>query len=149
MNKSTKIAKEYDAIIIFETNFQKSIVDHLIKLYLFNKNVLVIDSRNHSINMIVESDIIQLPINLGGLRWIIKSLFTVRKFPLLRTQELIGTHFTGIHCRFFESVIEYKNLSLIDDGIGTPALLRSNSFSTRSFAWFSRYILAHVVMLLM
>lgn len=131
--------KIYDAIIIVETNFQKNIAEKLVEQFFLNKEVLVVDARNNKI----EIQGIEYQVHLGGLRWVLRSFGDIRELPKLKTKELIGTHFTGVNCRFFESFINYEKLSLIDDGIGTPAMLRGGVF-IRTIDWYIRLIAANM-----
>lgn len=133
---------KYDAIIVYETEFQKTIVDKLIPQYFQNANLLLIDGRNNKLRI----DDAVYEINFGGIRSMRRSISEVRRLPRLRTKELVGTHITGINCRIYETLIEYDSLSFLDDGIGTPALLRRKWFID-SFAWLIRFILEFIILL--
>lgn len=147
MGKKKELSIKYDKIIVYETNLQKLIVDKLIETDVEPEkaldSTLLIDARNNQIR--IEDDVYH--INVGGLRWTIKSACDLSKFPKLRTKELIGTHFTGLNCRIFEALIDYDTLSIIDDGIGTPALLRNERF-VRTYDWLLRFVCAYILILL-
>lgn len=134
--------KIFDVVLVYETNFQKTIVEKLIEEKYKDSDSLLIDARNHQIRIYETT----YNVNLGGLRWIARSITDIQKLPKIYTKELIGTHFTGINCRFFESYIDYEVLSLIDDGIGTPAILRNEHF-VKTPGWFFRLLCANFLML--
>ena len=116
--------KIYDAIIVFETDFQKTIIDTIISNYYEGKNVLLIDARNFSV--IFEGR--EFNINLNGFKRTTTSIIDIIRFPHLHTKELLCTVFPGIGCRMFPSIIDYETLVLIDDGSGTPAILKNGKF---------------------
>ena len=115
----------YDIIYISESGFQQKIIEHLITNIYPSKNYLwlkseegyFIDGKNRIYN-----------IDLNHIKGIVSSISPIFKFPNLSCEYLIGTQFTGVNCRFFEAVISYKELHLIDDGIGTPLILRTPTF---------------------
>ena len=114
----------YDAIIVFETDFQKSIIDIIINNYYKKKYVLLIDARNFSVKF--EGRVYN--INLNGFKRTSSSVGDLIRFPHLYTKELLCTVFPGIGCRMFPSIISYETLVLIDDGSGTPAILKNGIF---------------------
>lgn len=127
----------YDAILVFETDFQKTIVDKIVKLFYAHKNILLLDARNFKISFSGKT----YHLNLNGIKNTLFSLRDLFLFPKLNTEELICTAFTGINCRLFPKIINYSILTLIDDGSGTPAILLSGTypwtFKLRTRYWFA------------
>lgn len=115
----------FDIIYIVESGFQQKIVDHLIEQIYPNKNYLIIKKSGDGFQLGNQS---WQAVDFNHGKGILKSFGTVYKFPKLSCDKLIGTHFTGVNCRFFEAVIKYKKLELIDDGIGTPVILNKTNF---------------------
>ncbi len=109
----------YDIIYISESGFQEKVVEYLITHIYKNETYLWVKSQN---GCFVDNEGKQYKIDLNHARGIVKSIPFIFKFPKLSCQYLIGTQFTGINCRYFESVINYKELHLMDDGIGTPVI---------------------------
>jgi hypothetical protein len=116
---------KYDIIYIVESGFQQKIIDHLIDQVYPNKSYLVI-KKNGDGFLLGENN--WQAINFNHSKGILKSISTIYKFPKLKCERLIGTHFTGVNCRFFEAIINYDKLELIDDGIGTPVILDNPNF---------------------
>ncbi len=108
----------YDAVFVYETNFQKKIVESIVSKYN-NSKIEFIDARFHKI--IFKNKCYN--INLNGVRNTINSIKDLRNFPKIKTNKLFCTALTGINSRFFEAVIDYNSLSIFDDGIGTPVIL--------------------------
>lgn len=115
----------YDIIYISESGFQKKIIEHLISNIYPNKKYLWLDGKE---GCFIDNYNNVYKIDLNHIRGIFKSIGAIASFPKLSCDFLIGTHFTGVNCRFFEAVIKYKELHLIDDGIGTPLILRTPTF---------------------
>ncbi|MFT4221620.1 hypothetical protein [Dysgonomonas sp.] len=110
----------YDIIFVYETNFQKKIVSHIIKYIIKDETYLKIDARNQRIKFYDQI----ININLNGFSGVVKSLkdlFTKRS--KLKCNKLVGTLIVSPNSRFFECFIEHKKLVLIDDGIGTPIVI--------------------------
>jgi hypothetical protein len=116
---------KYDIIYIVESGFQQKIIDHLIDQVYPNKSYLVI-KKNRDGFLLGENNWQAADFNHS--KGILKSIATIYKFPKLKCEKLIGTHFTGVNCRFFEAIINYDMLELIDDGIGTPVILDNPNF---------------------
>ena len=114
--------EHYEAVFVYETNFQKNIIEYLIEQHYCNKKILVIDARYDKIRILDEV----WNINIGSRRNTLKSLINILKWKKnIITDELVGVLFVGLNSRFFEMFITYKHLILIDDGIGTPVLLKN------------------------
>lgn len=127
----------YDTIIVFETDFQKTIVDMIFQNA--NDRILIIDARSYMIRM----NGVKYRINLNGFKNTVKSICDLLSFPRLHTKELVCTAFTGINSRLFPAIIEHEHLSLIDDGSGTPAILKSGKYP-----WNKKYRIRFVFSLL-
>jgi hypothetical protein len=116
------IKQYYEAVFVYETNFQKNIIEHLIAHQYRKKKILVIDARYNKIQIYDEV----WNINIGSRKNTLKSIINILKWKKnIITDELVGTLFAGFNSRFFEVVITYKRLTIIDDGIGTPVLLKN------------------------
>lgn len=115
----------YDIIYISESGFQKKIIEHLISNIYPDKNYLWLEGKEGCFK---DNNNKVYSIDLNHIRGIFKSIGAIAGFPKLSCDLLIGTHFTGVNCRFFEAFIKYKELHLIDDGIGTPLILRTPTF---------------------
>lgn len=127
----------YDAIFVYETDFQKSVVDNIIPVYYEGKNLLLIDARYFQVRYSGKT----YSLNLNGFKNTIVSIKALFQFPKLYTKELICTAFTGINSRLFPAIVKHKQLVFIDDGIGTPAILKLGKYpSSRKFV--IRYIFA-------
>lgn len=123
----------YDYIIVYETDFQKTIVDTIIQN--LNGDILIVDARFYKIEINGK----KYDVNVNGFKNTILSLKDLFLFPRLKTKELICTAFTGINSRLFPALIDYDHLSLIDDGSGTPAILKN-----AKYPWNNKYIIRFV-----
>lgn len=122
MGQNKNMEKIYDAVFVFESNFQKDIIDYLIKIKYAESTYLIIDA-SHNFIKLQDST---YKINLNGLINSIKSLPDLLRWnSIIYTSELICVGIAGINSRLFEAIIKYKKLTLIDDGIGTPILLNN------------------------
>lgn len=117
--------KHYDIIYISESGFQKKIVEHLITNIYPSKNYLWLQSKE---GCFIDNENRTYNIDLNHVKGIVTSISSIFKFPKLSCDYLIGTQFTGVNCRFFEAVISYRELHLIDDGIGTPVILSNQNY---------------------
>lgn len=117
--------REYDIIYVSESGFQDKIIAYLIANRHADKTYLWI---KHSGDGFKTSEGDVFKINFNHSKGIINSLRFTGRFPKLKCDYLIGTQFTGINCRFFAAVINYKELRLIDDGIGTPVILSNPDY---------------------
>lgn len=112
--------KHYDVIAYFETEIQKIYVDFIINRVFGEANCLLIDARNKKLLI----DNRSYNINFNDRRCIYNSLKELKNVDLTYScKYLLGTHFTGVNCRFIVSIINYEKLLLIDDGLGTPTTL--------------------------
>lgn len=118
-----KSSTKYDVIFVFETDFQKTIVDSILPKYN-EANVLILDARGFKISF--HGEVYRA--NINGIKNTICSIKDLFLFPKLRTKELICTAFTGINCRLFPAIIKHDKLTIIDDGSGTPAILKSGEY---------------------
>jgi hypothetical protein len=146
MNKVQKVY--YDAVFVYETIFQKNIIDYLISLYYRNKNILIINVMNNKIQ--IDDKIWK--INIGGRTNTLKSIFHIwqwRRNTIISTNELIGVHLVGLNCRFFEMFIKYNNLVIIDDGIGTPVLLNHPDRWRKDKSFMRAFVFNYVIFLLL
>ncbi|WP_431110091.1 hypothetical protein [Winogradskyella poriferorum] len=115
----------YEIIYISESGFQRKIIEHLISNIHPNKNYLWLDGKD---GCFTDNYNNVYNIDLNHIKGIFKSIDAIASFPKLSCDFLIGTHFTGVNCRFFEAFIKYKELHLIDDGIGTPVILKNPNY---------------------
>ncbi len=112
---------KYDIIFIIESNFQEKVVNYLVENYFSNKTLLIISKCQTGFKT---SEGHKIDLDFNHISGIFKSFLKPKKFPKLHCEILINTVFTGINCRVFETLINYKKLYLIDDGIGTPVILK-------------------------
>lgn len=119
------MSSHYDIIYISESGFQKKIIEHLISNIYPNKKYLWLEGKD---GCFIDNYNNVYKVDLNHIRGIFKSIGAIASFPKLSCDFLIGTHFTGVNCRFFEAVIHYKELHLIDDGIGTPVILSNPNY---------------------
>lgn len=124
------MSEYYDIIFVYETNFQEKIVTYLIDNKIKNKTFLRIDARNDQIKLPNETIKIDLNSFSGTLKSI-KDIFT--KKSNLKCNQLVGTFVVSTNSRFFECFIEYEQLVLIDDGIGTPVIIDNPDIKNKSF----------------
>lgn len=115
----------YDIIYISESGFQQKIIEYLIANIFPSSNYLWLKSKD---GHFIDNENRTYGVDLNHVKGIFNSVPSIFKFPKLSCNYLIGTQFTGGNCRFFEAVIDYKELHLIDDGIGTPLILRTPKF---------------------
>jgi hypothetical protein len=100
----------YTTIYIYETYFQKSIIDYLINNAFFDNNKsLVIDATNH--NLIIKN--VEFKINFNKSNLIVPSLYNIGKLKKenLCCETLVSTHITGINALFLSSFIKTKKKS--------------------------------------
>lgn len=141
----TKIIK-YDAVFIYETDFQKNIVHHIIDIYYKNKNILVINAINYPDNnskLILDGYNYNLNFNVP-LKYFFKSFFNLLRFKLhIKTEVLFASFVTGMNSKVWEQIIQYEKLAMIDDGLGTVLELSSNNEKTArsSISFFMKIIL--------
>lgn len=115
---------KYDTVYVYETEFQKSIVDLLLTSRPEGEERLVIDARDGKIRILDRTYLI----NLNGFKPTLKSFREKSRIPRISTDELVCTSFTGINCRLFPTLIEHRRLSIIDDGTGTPVMLKEGRY---------------------
>ncbi len=111
-------------IIYIQTDFQKMIADKLLSQYDASE-VEILDCRNFKFNILDKDFFINChePLN------IIKTYISFLKNNIdISCETLIGSHITSFSSFFITSIIEYKNLNLIDDGIGTPVILENDNY---------------------
>lgn len=113
--------KKYDVIFVFETNFQKQIIEYLASTRYSESDYLMIDARQDKI--VVNGKVYR--IGLNGIKKSLRSVGGILKWKTLSTNELISVGITGINSKLFELIINYDKLILIDDGVGTPVLLNN------------------------
>lgn len=111
----------YDAILFFDSHFQKVIIDHLLNTEYKNKNTLVIDAIGGRIQIKDKT----YPIAFNTLKQTLNSLSNINTFPKgLSCDDIVGSFLTGSNSTFFLSSIQYDKIILTDDGIGTPVILK-------------------------
>jgi hypothetical protein len=132
-------ANHYDVIAYFETDIQKIYVDFIINNAFAEANCLLIDARNKKLLI----DNRSYNINFNDRSCICNSLKELKNIDLTYScKYLLGTHFTGVNCRFIVSIINYKKLLLIDDGLGTPTTLMMPSI----FLYRRTFILKYMIL---
>ena len=139
------MTNHYEIIYISESGFQGKIIEYLIANVHPNNNYLWIQSKNRQFE---DNEGRIYKIDLNHVKGIVKSIPYVFEFPRLSCDLLIGTQFTGVNSRFFEAIIEYKELHLIDDGIGTPLILKSPSFYKSQPTSLLKFYLVRCVLLI-
>jgi hypothetical protein len=115
----------YSTVYIYETHFQKSVIDHLIdKDEINTANILIIDAINHKLK--IESEVFNF--NFNKIRMLVSSLRALIELKKMNIscETLVSTHITGLNALFFSSFIKAEKKILIDDGIGTPVLLMNH-----------------------
>lgn len=137
----------YKTIFIYETFFQKSIIEHLIENKYYDKEQsLIIDATNHKI--CIEGE--EYNVNFNRFGMLISSLKVLRELRklALTCETLVGTHITGINALFFSSFISSKNKVLIDDGIGTPVLIQNQKLFNSKIKYQIRFLITKTLLLL-
>lgn len=130
--------REYDAVFVYETDFQKSVIDRIVASRPRDERRLVIDARGGKIRMDGE----EYAVNLNGFKPVLKSWAERKKLPRVVAGELVCTAVTGINCRLFPAIFDYRTLSLIDDGTGTPVILKEGRYILRSLHLAARFAFA-------
>ena len=129
---------KYDAVYVYETDFQKSIIDVLLQTRPAAENRLIIDARDHRIK--IEDK--EYRINLNGFKRTMASFKERSRLPSVITDELVCTAFPGINCRLFPAIIRHSRLSIFDDGTGTPVIIKEGRYLMKSFNLFLRLLFA-------
>jgi hypothetical protein len=112
------------AIIFIQTDLHLAIANKVAEKYK-PEDILVLDCRNYSF----EYNNKRFFLKLYGYGNVLKTFFSFRKNKIqFRCDELIGNLLTNYNSFFIISVIEYSKLVLIDDGIGTPVILKNPGF---------------------
>ena len=130
----------YSTIYIYETNFQKSVVEHLIELDKFDSTrILIINAVNHKIR--IEDEVYN--INFNKIEMLYSSLKGVRALQKrnISCNTLVSTHIHGINALFLSAFFSSKSKILIDDGIGTPVLIQNQNIFKRKWKWQIRFII--------
>lgn len=115
----------YDIIYVSESGFQQKIIEYLIANIYPTKNYLWLKGEG---GHFVDNEGRIYNIDLNHVKGIFSSITSIFKFPKLTCDYLIGTQFTSVNSRFFEAFVSYTELHLIDDGIGTPLILKTPTF---------------------
>ncbi len=136
--------KHFDTVYVFETDFQKTVVESLLKTRPQTETRLIVDARSGKISLGGE----EYQINLNGIKPVLRSLRSRQTLPAISAGELVCTAFTGFNCRLFLTSIEYEKLSIYDDGTGTPVILKDGRYVTRSVHNVVRYLFASIYTLL-
>ena len=111
-------------IIFIQTDLQLVIAKEIIKKYS-QDDVLLLDLRTFS--FVVDDKL--LFVNLYGFENIRKTFYSFKKNKIkLKCELLIGNLLTSYNSFFLISVIDYSKLILLDDGIGTPVILRHPTY---------------------
>lgn len=134
----------YDVIMFYETLLQKSIVDYLLKSKYSKRRVLVIQAIGEYI--VVED--VRFYANFSRVFGIFKSIGIIEHLAKLKCDLLIGSHITSHRSRVFSSLIKFDKLVLIDDGIGTPIILKTFNYywkTTNSFKFLLKVLLIKVL----
>lgn len=111
----------YDVIIYIETKLQNLIAKYLIDTNFKNDNVLIIAPKSFIKESVSNVSFYKSTVNLHGYSKAIPSLISLilSKKPKLICDLFICSFMTGLNSIYWESIIKYKNLGLIDDGTGT------------------------------
>lgn len=124
-------------IIFIQTNFQKIIADEVVKKYN-PEDVLLLDFRN----FFFEVENKYFFIRMYGILNILKTLSTFRKNKIrFECDFLIGNLLTNYNSFFLISTIKYSELILMDDGIGTPVILKHPNYYSSSTKYFIKNII--------
>ena len=136
----------YQTIYIYETLFQKSIIDFIVENEESdNSNYLIIDGLNHKLR--VNDDCFPINFNkIDRLRTSVQSLNTIKELDL-SCETIVCTHFTGINALFLSALIKAKKKVLIDDGIGTPVIIQEPKLFSKKYKYRLRFFLVKTSLL--
>lgn len=111
----------FDVILYYDSHFQKVITEHLLETQFQNQSTLVIDAIGGSYNIKDK----KYPISFNSIKQSISSFSNINSFPKdLSCKILVGSVLTGSNSTFFLSTIKHEEIHLIDDGIGTPVIIK-------------------------
>ncbi len=137
----------YTTIFIYETYFQKSIIDHLIEKEEVNTaNTLIVDATNHKLK--IEGEVFN--VNFNKIRMLYSSIKGVRalKKKNISCETLVSTHITGLNALFLSAFLKATKKILIDDGIGTPVLIQNQNIFKRKLKWQIRFLITKFLLFL-
>lgn len=137
----------YSTIYIYETDFQKSIINYLIERdYFNNEHYLIIDATGHEIK--IGNKI--FGINFNKIDKLFSSIIELKslKRQKITCDTLVSTHITGVNSLFLSSFFESNQKILIDDGIGTPVLIQNQSLFKKKIRYQARFILSKILLII-
>jgi len=140
---------KYDAVFLYETDFQKNIITHIINTYYKDKKILVIDAINYPDNdsrLIINEYNYNINFNVS-LIYFLKSFWNLLFFKVnIKTKKFFSSFSTGMNSKVWEQIIKYEELAMIDDGLGTVISLSSlnnsknNSLIKRAYLFLKRIV---------
>lgn len=136
----------FDAIFFYDSHFQKLVVEYLIKEKYSEKSCLVIDAIGGKYSWADNT----VHLGFNTLKQSLSSLKNIRKFPKnLSCDEIVGSWLTGNNSNFLLSSIQYKKIVLIDDGIGTPVILKvGDIFKLVDYKYKLNFLLLRILFLI-
>jgi hypothetical protein len=114
--------KNFDVVAIYQTSFQKKVLEAVLSQHFQNREIALLNLSG-SIFQIENGP--PLHTNLYGIGQIVKTIRSLRgNLPVMRCNDLIGSYITSYNGFLFPSIIQFKRLHIIDDGIGTPVIIK-------------------------